>query len=59
MKRIMIVMCLLTGCTASFNPWPGVTESEFKAAIQQLAQNDQMLAQKIAEMVKGKEDENK
>lgn len=40
----------LVSCTASLQPFPGVSAKEFNAAMQQMQQNDQLLAQKIAEI---------
>jgi len=46
----LVIAVVMGGCTASLNPFPGVTAKEFNAAMQQLQANDQLLAQKIAEM---------
>lgn len=60
MIRLILIAALLSGCAASFQPWPGVTQSEFKAAMASLAQNDQLLANKIVELSpKPKEDKKK
>lgn len=50
MKRLIAIGLLVSGCTASLNPFPGVSAKEFNAAMQQLQANDQLLAQKIAEI---------
>ena len=50
MKPLILITVLLSGCTASFQPFPGVSQKDFTAAMQQLQANDQLLAQKIAEM---------
>lgn len=46
----MLIIIGLIGCTASLNPFPGVSAKEFNAAMQQMQQNDQLLAQKIVEL---------
>lgn len=46
----LLVIAGLTGCAASFQPFNPVSRAEFNALAQQMQQNDQLLAQKIAEM---------
>lgn len=54
MKRLVILAVLLSGCTVSFQPFPSVTQKEFKAAMEAAAKNDQILASKLSELQKGK-----
>ena len=51
MIRVLLITLLLSGCTASFQPYPSMSKADIQAALNQLQQNDQMLAQKIAEMM--------
>lgn len=51
MKKIMIVMCLFTGCTASFQPFPGVSKSDFDQTNQNVLAIAQVLNKMQAVMV--------
>lgn len=47
------LLLLLSGCTASFQPWPGVTRAEFQEALRQRDANILAVAQAVAKMQQG------
>ncbi len=55
-RVIGFALCVLavSGCTVSFQPFPSVTQKEFKTSIEQLLNNDKILAEGMAKIRKEK-----
>lgn len=48
MRNVAIIgVLLLTGCTASLQPFPSVTRGEFNAALVQISENERALGEAI------------
>jgi hypothetical protein len=50
-KALLAVSLMLSGCTASFQPFPaGVSAKELSAVLQKIEKNDRDLAKGLADM---------
>lgn len=53
MKILVCLIFILSGCTASFQPFPSYSKTEINEMMQKLADNDRILAETIAKLSKG------
>lgn len=59
MKILVLMVLVLSGCEFSVHPFPSVSQKDFASAMSQLQANDQLLAQKIAELAPNSKKETK